>query len=82
MKSVLLSSATKKAIENVFSSVVNMAKDMDFNHAIDTTEIMTQTTELRQLVYDQQDRSSYLLMEKIVDALQNITHTLEKVNEF
>ena len=82
MKNVLLSSVTKKTIEDVLIAITDTAKDMDFQRAIDTKEIMEKTTELRQLVYDQQDRSSYLLMEKIVDALQNITQALEKVNEF
>ena len=82
MDNILLSSTTRKAIEEVLSDIIGMAKDMDFNHSVDAKHIVERISSLRQLIYDQNDRSSYVLMEKIVDSLQSIASSLEKANEF
>ncbi len=82
MNNLILSSITKKAVAEILIDITDIAKEMNFQNAVNTEEIMKKIVDLRQLIYDQHDRSSYLLMEKIVDSLQIIVQSLEKANEF
>lgn len=82
MESLVLSASIKQVLQEIMMDIVAKSKDMNFRDALDTKEIMEKIVHLRRLVFDQQENMSYLLMEKVVDGLQHIIFSLEKLNEF